>query len=580
MNYDALTMAAVADELRAKVLGGWVQKVVLPAELALGLGIYSHHQMHWLLLSAHPQEARAHLISERLARTSDEVSPLLLLARKHIRDQRLVAVEQMPHERVLTLTIGDCRLVIEVMGRHSNILLLDGEGLILDSVKRIGPSLSRQRIVLPHQPYTPPPAQTKAAMEALQPSDLEGAFREAEPRAPGWQVLVGSVAAVSPTMAREIIHRATGDASMPARAVDSAEVVLRHLRDLSAGLRTGQWKPSVAVQGEAVVAFAPYILTHLPGARLCQSISEALESFYTQSERLKPLEQARSRLQAIVVEGRRPRQRRLESLQRQMLQAEQAEELRWRGQMLLAFGPGLRPSQATLEVEGRQIPIDPRLSWLENAQACFRDYERARGALNEVPSRLAETRQELEYLDQLATYVSLAESVEELRRLEAELEQALPGAQARVEKTGQKAGMSQGKRPRWPAGRPKMGRAHGRQPQPYAVSPEGYDIYVGRSGLDNEAVTFQISRPDDLWLHARGVPGAHVIVRGGLEEVPAATLQQAARLAARFSQASEAGKVEVDYTARKHVRKIKGAPPGMVTYSHERTLLVEPAKGD
>ena len=576
MNYDALTMAAVADELRERVLGGWVQKVVLPADLSLGLGIYAQHQVHWLLLSAHPQEARVQLVSEKLARASDQVSPLLLLARKRIRGQKLSAVEQVPYERVLTLAIGDCQLIVEAMGRHSNVILVGADGLILDSMKRIAPPMSRERLVLPHHPYVPPPAQNKLVPTVLTADELSLAFSAANPTAPAWQVLVSAVAAVSPTLAREVVYRATGSAETLASAAKNLEAIVCNLKELFSSLHSRRWEPSVAMEGEIAVAYAPYELRHLSNVRRCHSINEALESYYAQSDRLSPVEQARARLREEIASARQPRLRRLEALEHQLAQGEQAEELRWRGEMLLAFGPSFTKGKSELEVEGKRIPVDPNRSWLENAQSYFLQYSHARRALEQVPDLLAKTEQEIAYLEQVETYVSMADSVEELRRLKQEMDQALTGPASRTAKPAVpqkgKANASVG------TGASRTGggsRSAGLSP--YAVSSDGFEIYVGRSGLQNELLTFHMAGPDDVWLHARGVPGAHVVVRARLETISADTLLEAARLAARFSRAGGSGKVEVDYTARKHVRKIKGAPPGMVSYTHEQSLLVEPA---
>jgi predicted ribosome quality control (RQC) complex YloA/Tae2 family protein len=252
----------------------------------------------------------------------------------------------------------------------------------------------------------------------------------------------------------------------------------------------------------------------------------------------------------------------LASLRVEATKAAEVDQLRERGELIYAWLWQIAPGQTELIVDGTTVPLDPQLSAKENAQAYFERYRKAQSANDNVPELVARTETELTYLDQLATMVAQAEGFAELESLAAEWSNRQgPTASAGRRAPGKRATGRQDKRPR-----PLLDR-------------HGNAVYVGRTGAQNDFVTFDLAGPDDTWLHARGVPGSHVVVRWhrpGLDDDPE-TIEAAAALAAFYSAARDSARVEVDATKRRHVRKIKGAGPGMVTYRQERTLAVRPA---
>lgn len=567
MAFDALTMAAVRDELRQKLLGGRVQKVFLISELALGLEIYAGRARHWLFISAHPQNARVQLSPRRLGRVTEKVTPLLLLLRKHGRDSRLEAIEQPAWERVLELHFAQwdeesrrvrrCRLVVEIMGRHSNAILVNEEGLVLEALKRVGPELSRYRVVQPHKPYVPPPRQDKVLPEELTAGQLAARCRPLGKEAPLWQALVAGIAGFSPLLAREVAFRATGNASARLAEVGASwEAVAAQVREFAAMAREGRWAPGVALseKGEAL-AFAPYPLTHYPTRRDYPSISEALDAYYAFWDESAPssLAGAKERVKALMDMRRERGRRRQEALERALTQGAEAERLRQWGEYLLAYAHAMAPGQTTLEVEGQRIPLEAQRGPVEQAQAYFKAYRKAQGALREVPALLEGARREMEYLDQLLMYLELAATPAEVQAIKAEVGE--PGRRGEA--------------------RQRPARAV-RLPLARVVSADGFEIWVGKTGRQNEEITFGRGAPEDLWLHARGVPGAHVLIRTGGRPVPERTVAEAAGYAAYHSQARAAPKVAVDYTPQKFVRRIPGGPPGLVRYSREQTIYARP----
>lgn len=556
-------MAAVADELREKILGGRVQKVLLPAPLSLGLEIYAHQERYYLLASAHAQAARLHLVSTRLRRGVGTPTPLLLLLRKYAQGARIDRLEQPPFERVLHIGLdhhehGCTTLVVEVMGRHSNIVLVEAGGIVMECVKRIGPEISRYRTVLPGQPYLPPPPQEKLAPSDLTELRLRYIVEALPPDVPLWQGLVRGLKGISPLLAQEMAFRAMGRMDTPAGEVERMSPLLTAIGDLLSPLESGHWQPSVVWEEGEIAVFAPYPLTHREEYEPLASTSQAVESYYAGAvgdERYGFLKQS---LRQAIARGRERQQKKRGALERSLTAREEIETLRQKGEWILAYATQIAPGQAELVVElepgqpSLTIALDSRSSPVENAQTYFKDYRKAKAAADEVPALLEQVEWELRYLEQLEADLELASTQPEVQEVSLALGEA-----------GYMKG--EGRRRKPPRSQPLVLR-----------SPDGLTILVGKNSRQNEELTFRRTSAEDLWLHARGVPGAHVIIKSGGQEVPEATLHQAAGLAAYYSQAREATRVAVDYTRRRHVRRVKGARPGLVTYDHEQTIHVTP----
>lgn len=565
MYFDALTTAAVTDELQDALLGGRVQEALLLDKLSIGLEIYAQGQRHYLLASAHPQHARVHLTAQKLRRGPDVAPPLLLMLRKYVRGGRVVGVQQPPFERILRLELGhpagNTTLVVEAMGRHANVILVDEAGQVMDSIKRVGPQMSR-RVVLPGQPYTPPPPRP-----GLDPTDLTelrlrallAEAAETDVETPAWRVLVQGVQGVSPLLAREVVFRATGDTQTRTADVSRIMPLLDAFQDLLIRLWEHRWEPCLAYEGKEIVAFAPYPLRQHTDCRSATGISAAVAAYFESLLGADAYTAARRRAAEAIEKARKRVERKRAALQRSLAAAGHTEEMRIKGEMTLAYAHTVEPGQtellAPMEPDGPplRIALEPKLTAVENAQRYFRKYEKAKGAAYEVPARLAQADLEVRYLDQLATDLSLATSRPEI----AEVEEAL--AQAGYLR---------------PDKRPAARTPHSR---PLSVeSPTGFRILVGRNSRQNEEVTFKRAAPDDLWLHARGVPGGHVVIKSGGRPVPDRTLRQAAALAAYYSRDRHEALVTVDYVERRRVRRARGKRPGLVTYRGERTVRVRP----
>jgi predicted ribosome quality control (RQC) complex YloA/Tae2 family protein len=565
MNFDALTLAAVVDELQRTLVGGRIQQVLLPTPLSIALEVYGHGRRHYLFASADPRSARVHLLETKPTRGVEAQPPLLLLLRKYVRNGIIQAVKQPPLERSMVLSIlkrppprKDERddddvdyelcseLIVEVLGQRANIILVDDNNLILDAVKRV-PGDDRRRSILPREPYLAPPRPKtlldprRATSHAM--AELAGGDERNLAKA-----IVGAFAGVSPQQARETIVRAVG------QPVDSIAPDLPWA-ELAQSLRElwTERAPSVAYGDDVPVAFAPYHMQQYPVVRPAATIGAALETYYAATQTITAHAQRRDALRQRLEDVRERLQHQLDALNRELAKAEALDRLRWEGEMIFGYLHAIAPGQRELVVEGETIKLDPDKTSVENAQARFRDYDKAKGALAGVPERVASTQAQAQYLDDTLALLQFAERYEDIAAIEREVqEQGLLKADS-------------GKRsPRGPRAAPLR-----------LVSSDGIPIYVGRSAGQNEESTFRIAQSNDLWLHAREVPGAHVIVKTE-RTVPERTLEEAAGLAAYFSALRNSTSVDVVVTERRHVRKVSGGPPGLVTYRNERALRVAP----
>ena len=569
-SFDALSLSAVRDELEPRLVGGRIQKLVLADEMSLALEVYRPAVGRTaVLLSADPDTGRAEVLHQLPARGVERDTPFSLLLRKHLRNARIHAVCQPRLERVLAL---DCesrdtaeqqhriRLILEAMGRRGNLVLVGEDGTILDAARRSPPSRNPRRPVLPHLRYDDPPPQQRLLPEQVSAAGLaQGARGRAGPLA---RYLSDRLAGLSPLAGRELSFRATGAADTPLSTVADWGPVVAAIAAFFEPLETHVWRPTLAVRNEQAIDAAPYRLEHLAalGAELIvfESMSAALQAYYQRgpawSRRGDALAAERKPLLASLERARRAAERRTVALEQQLARGqEQHSPLRRAGELLLTYQAEVPAQASTVELEGETLVVDPGLSAVENAQAYFGRYRKAREALERVPALLETARQDAEHLAELRALVEIGEDMDAIRALRREVAAATgePGAAAR--------------------------RTTSKAPYRRINLDDGWEALVGSSASGNATVTFDLARPDDMWLHARGIPGAHVILRRTSHAPatpPDAIVERGAELAAWHSAARSAGHVEVDAAPRRSVRKVPGGPPGLVRYANERTLRV------
>jgi len=588
---DTLTIAAVVDELNSRLIDGRIQQIAHVDDLTLACEVYAAQRRQWLILSADHVRARVHISEGQVPVDPEKISPILLLLRKYARGGRIVAVSQPRYERILRVSIAKplrvnndtdepddddsdpefaySDLIVEMMGRRSNVILVSQDGRIRDAIKRVTPAMSRVRSVLPGKPYAPPPPQEKLDPRQASVNDFLRDAVTTDAKLERW--LVERYLAISPALAREIAARAEIEPATAVGGLQAPEVqhVLAAMADLFAPLDTGNWQPMAYSLPSGSVIASPVRLLSVEAvegmvATPVESMSRAIEIATVEAPSPGGASAGRhtarrERLETEIVEAVERARQTVISLEKQATLAEEADTWRRMGEAIYAslgrIGP--RDTQVVAD-DGLVVPLNPALSASDNARAYFERYRKARSAEHNIPELLDDARGRVAYLEQLLLTAHQAERFDDIEA-------------ARFEWLAWQAHQSGGA----PAGkRPPRTPSNARKPRSFRSS-RGDRVWVGRSGPQNEMVTFEIAGPNDLWLHARNMPGAHVIVRwNGPDDDE--VLGRAASLAAWFSAGRGSTATEVDDTVVRHVRKIRGAGPGQVTYRNERTLSVRP----
>ena len=564
MYLDAFTLSALVDEFMDSLVGGRVQDSVGVDEDSYGLEIYANHRRQYLYLSANQAQPRVHLAGDRLRRGVAKPTTLGLLIRRYVEGGAITHVSQPAWERVIQIDIqgqeGDVSLIVEPMERRANLLLVQN-GIILDCARRVNADENRYRVSLPNHPYIAPPPQIgKLDPLTLTPEGMAGIFAQNEdPKKKIHQLLTARLLGVSPLLARETVYRATRSTETKAADADPDQL-LAALKSVVDPLGRRDWQPGVAEGERGVTAFSVYPLESVEGWRRVESVSEALTLFYSAPVGEDAYNAAKKPVHEEIAEAKAKVDGRLASLKRSLKDESERETLKQSGELILAYqytisaGQTELRAQYDLDAPELVITLDPDVSPLENAQRYFDKYNRAKRALEDVPGLIDEAENESAFLAQLDTDLTLAANW-------TEIDEVVQTLQAR--------GYWRGK----PA--QKIG---GQKTAPLrVVTKDGFVIWIGRNSRQNEIVTFDKGSPLDWWLHARGVPGAHVIVKFDGRQVPEQVIDHAAALAAYYSASRDEGKVIVDVTQRRYVRKIKGGAVGMVTYRNEETRTVTPS---
>ena len=635
---DALTLAALAEELRAELLGARIDDVIQPTPHAVALQCYGGGKNRWLLATAHPQLARVHLVEQKPRKLVTEPPAFVMLLRKHLEGARVTTVQQPRWERILEIGLGrgpalsegtsSVWLVAEIMGRLSNLILRGDDGIILGALHPVSAEVNHYRAITPHAPYRYPPPQTRQlhgkslprlsgetvtasqlheaalsllaemtvdASESVAPEPPRRSRRRGRREAPTVAGLFSTqVEGFSRELGREVAARALASPDEPLAADMPWANIASEAQSLAALPATSAWQPTLVYAdetSETPTAFAVYLPRQYDDAsfRAVASVNEMLATFYHDAEWRTSVESAKRDLRHLLQTLRDRSARKDEALQGELAAIAEAQALREEADLLLAFQAEVARGQISITLENpfgegttRTLTLDPRFTAVENANRRYARYHKLQRATALIPPQIEANYLDLARIDQLLTDLALAETPAEIALVRAEVVEAgylrgetekRPTKPAKPPKwaKGVKSGKS-GKsgKPAQPMRKPEGGAPLRRE------SSDGMALLVGKNSRQNEEVTFHQANANDTWLHARGVPGAHVIIRNGGRPVSETTLREAAALAAYYSQSRSAGSVAVDYTEQRYVRHMKGGGPGMVIYEREHTLHVAP----
>ncbi len=492
----------------------------------------------------------------------------------------MLQIRQVDLDRVIYFTFSrlsesggyqEIQLISEIMGKHSNLILVDPQtGQIIDAVKRYSHAVSRYREVLPGRIYIPPPLQSKVSpldldeerfVQVLQGGNWEQKLRD---------LVFKNLAGIGPELARELVFRANLPADLLLENCGQYELqsLWQALQKTVTPLLHGECEPTLVFDGKKPVDYTPFlpaIYNHL-SLTAAASLNAAADIFYTGRTETARFEQLQNSLAGIVRREAGRVDKKLWLQQQAQSDAVKGQDYRIKGEMLLAHLHLLERGQTMAHLPNLyepealplEIALDPSLTPSQNAQRLFRRYERSRNTLKNNQLQLKQTLEEQAYLSSVSTALDLAETVAELQEIRVELEEA---------------GFVKAK------AKERKGKPQKKVPPQVSKIPvsENFEILIGKNNRQNDYLTMHLARKEDLWLHAKEIPGAHVIIRSQPgQEIPPSTLEQAARLAAYYSEARNSSKVPVDYTARKNVWKPAKARPGFVLYDNYQTILVNP----
>ena len=573
MAFDGITIAAVRKELSDALTGGRVYKIAQPEPDELLLTIKNNSSQYRLTLSASASLPLAYLTSRN--KTSPITAPgFCMLLRKHIQNGRILSITQPGMERILNFRIehldemGDLRtkqLIIELMGKHSNIIFCDENDVIIDSIKHISAMVSSVREVLPGKDYFIPHTQDKAdPLEADRALFMERVFSGARPC---FKALYTSFTGLSPAIAHEICYRAGGDADLSTAALEEAgrQALWEAFSSMMDEVRSGQFHPCIVYEGgkpPVPAEYAAFPLTSYPADRRKEyaSISALLEDYYAEKNTVTRIRQRSSDLRRIVSNALERNVKKYDLQLKQMRDTEKRDKYRVYGELLNTYGYGAEPGAKFLTCpnyytgEDLTIPLDPTLTAGENAKKYFEKYNKLKRTFEALSELTLETKAEVEHLESISTSLDIAQKEDDLVQIREEL-------------------IESGYLHRKGGGRAKKVKITS-VPFHY-ISSDGYDIYVGKNNYQNDELTFRFASGGDWWFHAKGIPGSHVVVKAKGAELPDATFEDAARLAAYYSRGRGSEKVEVDYTEKKNVKKPAGAKPGFVVYYTNYSMMID-----
>lgn len=569
MAFDGITIANITKELRDTLLGGRIYKIAQPESDELLLTIKNNGSQYRLLLSADASLPLVYLTDTN--KPSPMTAPgFCMLLRKHLQNARIIDITQPGLERIIHLELehlnelGDlCRkkLIVEIMGKHSNIIFCDDQDKIIDSIKHISGMVSSVREVLPGRDYFIP--QTQEKQNPL--SDLSYVnFCERMQEKPMviYKALYSTYTGLSPIITQEICCRAQVDGDMPANVLEenALHALFDTLTDMMSQIAAGNFSPVIIYDGREPIEYAALPLTLYADKTMkpCDSISNVLEQYYAERSMVTRIRQKSVDLRKIVQTALERNVKKYDLQMRQMKDTEKRDKYKVYGELLNTYGYNVEPGAKSMEAlnyytgETITIPLDDTLTPQENAQKYFDKYGKMKRTYEALSELTVEVKAEIEHLESIFAALDIAQQEDDLVQIKEEL---IESGYIRRKGGTKKAKITS-------------------KPFHY-ISSDGFHIYVGKNNYQNDELTFKFATGNDWWFHAKQKAGSHVIVKTEGQELPDRTFEEAARLAAYYSKGREQNKVEIDYIQKKHVKKPAGAKPGFVVYYTNYSMAID-----
>lgn len=575
MAFDGLVISNIIDECNQRLVEGRIYKIYQPEHDELVFIIRNnkdqHRENYRLLLSANASLPLFYL-TEEVKENPLNAPNFCMLLRKHIQNGRIISITQPNFERIIDMSIehlnelGDLctkHLIVEIMGKHSNIIFCDNDYKIIDSIKHISAQISSVREVLPGRDYIVPPSQDKLSTLLLTKEYFEKTICT-KPISVG-KAIYTSLTGISPLVAEELCYRAGIDSNLSVQALDefAKASLYQQLDFFIQAITNGDYTPNIVYRGQEPLEFSSIPLTMYMHETVTEyaTISEVLETYYSSKNAHTRIRQKSVDLRKIVSTALERTSKKYDLQLRQLKDTEKREKYKVYGELINTYGYNLEPDAKSLTClnyytnEDITIPLDSTMSPADNAKKYFEKYNKLKRTYEALTELTLETKAEMEHLESVSAALDIALLENDLVEIKEELTQC-------------------GYIKRHHSGKKKQKITS--KPFHY-ISSDGFDMYVGKNNFQNDELTFKFANGGDWWFHAKGMAGSHVIVKMGQnKELPDRTFEEAGRLAAYYSKGRTAPKVEIDYTERKNLKKPPAAKPGFVIYHTNYSLLIEP----
>ena len=571
MAFDGIVISSLVHELNETILGLKISKIAQPENDELLLTMKGNHGQYRLLLSASASLPFAYLTDEN--KTAPLTAPTFcMVLRKHIANGKITRIYQPGLERIIHFEIehlnelGDfCRkeLIIELMGKHSNIIFCNEDGMIIDSIKHVSSAMSSVREVLPGRQYFIAATQEEKQnpLDAV-PQTVINTLKDKPTNIT--KAIYTSYTGISPLIANEIAYRANIDGDAPIASLSENELLhlANHFCWFMEDVKQYHFSPVIIRKKREPIEFSCMELKEYADydTESYDSISKVLEVFYAEKNTYTRIRQKSVDLRKIVSTALERNIKKYDLQQKQLKDAEKKEKYKLYGEMIQAYGYGLPEGTKELKAQNYydnnniiKVPLDPTLSPIENAKKYFDRYGKLKRTSEALSELIQETKAEIEHLESIQNSLDIALSADDLVQIKQELQEygfIKKNRSAKKEKIKSK-------------------------PFHYRSS-DGYDIYVGKNNYQNDELTFKVATGNDWWFHAKGMPGSHVIVKSNNEELPDRVFEEAGRLAGYYSKGRDNDKIEIDYLQKKNVKKPNGSAPGFVVYYTNFSLTIHP----
>lgn len=576
MALDGLTIHALVDELKNKLNGGRLLKIAQPENDELQLTVRVEKTQYKLLISAGASLPLMYITE------NSKVSPLTapnfcMLLRKHLNNAKIIDIYQPGLERIVNIKVehyndmGDLcykLIIVELMGKYSNIIVTDLDGKIVDSIKHISANVSSVREVLPGRMYfIPDTTNKKNPLEVTKTTFIETIKASSLPIS---KAIYTSFTGISPVIGEEICFRSNIDSEKPANVLDTTELeaIYNSFDDMMECVKLNKFQPNIIFteEGQDYIPkeFAPFSLSLYSDSKskitYFDSMSQVLEQFYSQKSAVTRIRQKSYDIRRIVQTTLEKDYKKYEIQAKQLKDTEKKDKYKIYGELITAYGYGLEPNATSLVAENYYddnkeitIPLEKDLTPMENAKKYFDKYGKLKRTAEALASIIVETKEEISHLESIMNALDIAVTEDDLKEIKEELIQS---GYIRRKSSDKKAKFTS-------------------KPFHY-VSTDGYDIFVGKNNIQNEELTFKVANGGDWWFHSKNFPGSHVIVKTNGDELPDRTFEEAASLAAYYSKGRDQEKVEIDYIQRKHIKKVSGSKPGFVIYHTNYSMAIAP----